>query len=63
MTLALSGLRIIDMTHNQAGPACAQMLGFLGADVIKLEEPKGGDVARAQNNDELFYLQFNKCLP
>ena len=36
---ALSGLRIIDMTHNQAGPACAQLLGFLGADVIKLEEP------------------------
>ncbi len=46
MSQALSGIRIIDMTHNQAGPACAQILGFLGADVIKLEEPKGGDVAR-----------------
>ena len=46
MDQALSGIRIIDMTHNQAGPACAQILGFLGADVIKLEEPKGGDVAR-----------------
>ena len=46
MTQALSGIRVIDMTHNQAGPACAQILGFLGADVIKLEEPKGGDVAR-----------------
>src|SRR5256885_11087249 len=44
MTQALSGIRIIDMTHNQAGPACAQILAFLGADVIKLEEPKGGDV-------------------
>jgi formyl-CoA transferase len=59
MGLALAGLRIIDMTHNQAGPACAQMLGFLGADVIKLEEPKGGDISRAQNNDELFFLAFN----
>ena len=59
MTQALTGLRVIDMTHNQAGPACAQMLGFLGADVIKLEEPKGGDIARAQNNDELFFLAFN----
>jgi formyl-CoA transferase len=56
MSQALAGLRVIDMTHNQAGPACAQMLGFLGADVIKLEEPKGGDIARAQNNDELFFL-------
>jgi formyl-CoA transferase len=35
------------------------MLGFLGADVIKLEEPKGGDIARAQNHDELFFLAFN----
>ena len=46
MDKALSGIRIIDMTHNQAGPACTQILGFLGADVIKLEEPKGGDIAR-----------------
>ena len=59
MSQALSGIRVLDMTHNQAGPACAQMMGFLGADVIKLEEPKGGDIARAQNNDELFFLQFN----
>ena len=59
MSQALAGIRIIDMTHNQAGPACAQMLGFLGADVIKLEEPKGGDISRSQNNDELFFLAFN----
>ena len=59
MQKALTGIRVIAMTHNQAGPACAQIMGFLGADVIKLEEPKGGDVARAQNNDELFFLVFN----
>jgi formyl-CoA transferase len=52
------------MTHNQAGPACAQILAFLGADVIKLEEPKGGDVARRNmrdkpDSDSLFFLLFN----
>ena len=64
MSQALAGIRIIDMTHNQAGPACAQILGFLGADVIKLEEPKGGDVARRNmrdrpDSDSLFFLLFN----
>src|SRR5690242_18793446 len=64
MTQALDGIRIIDMTHNQAGPACAQILAFLGADVVKLEDPKGGDVARRnmrdkQDSDSLFFLLFN----
>jgi formyl-CoA transferase len=64
MSQALKGIRIIDMTHNQAGPACAQILAFLGADVIKLEEPKAGDVARTvhadkKGSDSLFFLLFN----
>jgi formyl-CoA transferase len=64
MTKALEGIRIIDMTHNQAGPACAQILAFLGADVIKLEEPQKGDVARVNmrdkaDSDSLFFLLFN----
>src|SRR3954467_14360633 len=64
MGQALTGIRVIDMTHNQAGPACAQILGFLGADVIKLEEPKGGDIARTNmrdrpDSDSLFFLILN----
>ena len=63
MESSLEGIRIIDMTHNQAGPACTQILGFLGADVIKLEEPKSGDVARRnmadKHGDSLFFLVLN----
>src|SRR6266576_2172498 len=64
MDKALAGIRIIDITHHPAGPACAQILAFLGADVIKLEEPKGGDVARRnmrdiKDSDSLFFLLFN----
>ena len=63
MSKALAGIRIIDMTHNQAGPACTQILAWLGADVIKLEEPGKGDVARTnmrdQDSDSLFFLILN----
>ena len=63
MKKALDGLRVIDMTHNQAGPACTQILAWLGAEVIKLEEPGKGDVARTnmrdQDSDSLFFLILN----
>lgn len=63
MGKALDGIRIIDMTHNQAGPACTQILAWLGAEVIKLEQPGSGDVARVvqrdQDSDSLFFLVLN----
>src|SRR5438132_9793228 len=65
MTQALEGIRVIDFTHDQAGPSCTQMLAWLGADVIKIENPKGGDRARRlwnsdnPNVDSFFFLLLN----
>ena len=63
MVAPLEGIRVIDISQVLAGPSAAACLADLGADVIKLEEPKGGDVARRnmadEHGDSLFFLVLN----
>jgi formyl-CoA transferase len=60
----LGGVRIVDFTQFEAGPSCTEALAWLGAEVVKIENPKTGDPGRrlrpGQPDDDPWYFhQFN----
>ena len=60
----LKGVKILDLTQFEAGPSCTEALAWLGADVVKLENPGGGDPGRAlggpgDGKDDPYFLLFN----
>jgi crotonobetainyl-CoA:carnitine CoA-transferase CaiB-like acyl-CoA transferase len=62
--MALSGIRVIDLTRILAGPFCTMLLADMGADVIKIEAPGAGDPVRRQgaikHGVSWYFAQFNR---
>lgn len=61
---ALDGVKVLDFTHVQSGPTCTQLLGYMGADCIKVERPGVGDITRGQlrdvkGQDSLYFTMLN----
>ncbi|MBR0663135.1 CoA transferase [Roseomonas hellenica] len=63
----LAGLRVLDLTRVLAGPTCTQMLGDLGAEVIKIERPEAGDDTRGfappfwpETKESAYFLGVNR---
>jgi crotonobetainyl-CoA:carnitine CoA-transferase CaiB-like acyl-CoA transferase len=65
VVLPFDGLVVVDLTQNVAGPFCTQILGDMGAEVIKVERPGAGDDARAWappfwGEESATFLAFNR---
>jgi crotonobetainyl-CoA:carnitine CoA-transferase CaiB-like acyl-CoA transferase len=59
-TLPFAGIRVVEFTHMVMGPTCGMVLGDLGAEVIKVEPPKGDNTRRLLGAGAGFFPMFNR---
>ena len=57
--LPLSGIKVLELAQNLAGPFAGETLARLGADVVKVERPEGGDDARGWGPPFLEYVKMD----
>jgi formyl-CoA transferase len=62
----LTGMKVLDLTQFEAGPSCTETLAWMGADVVKVENPNVGDPGRttlgrpgSPDRDSNYFLQYN----
>jgi formyl-CoA transferase len=55
----LSGIRVLDLTQFEAGTTCTEALAWMGADIAKVENPKGGEAGRTGFGDAYYFMMYN----
>jgi crotonobetainyl-CoA:carnitine CoA-transferase CaiB-like acyl-CoA transferase len=55
----LTGIRVLDLTQFEAGTSCTEALAWMGAEVVKVENPKGGEAGRTGFPDPYYFMMYN----
>jgi crotonobetainyl-CoA:carnitine CoA-transferase CaiB-like acyl-CoA transferase len=55
----LDGIRVLDLSQFEAGPTCTEALAWMGAEIAKVENPKGGEPGRTGFSDPYYFMMYN----